>query len=140
MPFSRKRILLLVIVAILAVAAFVVYKLPKDAEFRFEIVDTPAARTQGLSGRENVPENYGMLFVFETPGRPGFWMKDMRVPIDMIWLTADGTIIHIDAAVSPDTYPALFQPPTEITFVLETRAGEALRQGWEVGTVIDLPR
>ena len=108
------------------------------AEFSIEVADTGEARTQGLSGREEVPERFGMLFVFPEAGRYGFWMKDMRVAIDIIWLAEDGTVLAIDEAVSPETYPHSFYPPQPVRFVLETKAGEAQRSGWEVGTKLDI--
>jgi uncharacterized membrane protein (UPF0127 family) len=108
-------------------------------DFTFEIASTTDARTLGLSGRTHVPEDYGMLFVFPEPGRYGIWMKDMHVAIDIVWLSKDGTIRGIDANVSPDTYPKVFYPPAPISFVLETREGEVMRQGWEVGTRLSLP-
>jgi uncharacterized membrane protein (UPF0127 family) len=51
-----------------------------------EVADTPAERGRGLSGREMLPENSGMLFVFDTPGRYGFWMYGMKFPLDIIWI------------------------------------------------------
>lgn len=111
----------------------------KSTLFTFEIRDTEAERKQGLSGRTDVPSNYGMLFVFPGKTVPGFWMKDMHVSIDMIWLSDDGTILGIEDSVSPSTYPRTFAPPEPVRYVLETRAGEARAQGWAVGTKIDLP-
>ncbi|HEY0979383.1 MAG TPA: DUF192 domain-containing protein [Candidatus Paceibacterota bacterium] len=107
--------------------------------FQFEIADTPAEHAQGLSGRTEVPANYGLLFVFDRPERYGFWMKDMHVAIDILWLAEDGTILAIEEGVSPATYPDVFYPPRAVTRVLETRAGEARAQGWEVGTRVPLP-
>lgn len=107
--------------------------------FAFEIVASTEARLRGLSGRADVPPNYGMLFVFPEANRYGFWMKDMLVPIDIVWLRADGTVVGIDAHVSPDTFPTPFYAPEPVTRVLEVRAGEAAAQGWVVGSVIDLP-
>lgn len=111
---------------------------------RFEPVTTAAAQERGLGGRANVPENYAMLFVFPADQRIGFWMKDMLVPIDMVWLSDKGTILGIDANVSPDTYRSdsdaqIFYPPQPVKYVLETRAGEARRRGWSVGTNVALP-
>jgi hypothetical protein len=108
-------------------------------QLQFEIADTPEERERGFSGRADVPGGYGLLFVFDRADRYGFWMKDMLVPIDIIWLQDDGTILGIEEAVSPDTYPTPFYPPEPVRFVLETRAGEARAQGWEVGTRIALP-
>ena len=111
-----------------------------EQEFAFEIADTDTERVQGLSGRKSIPANYGLLFVFPEAGTHGFWMKDMHVSIDIAWLATDGTVLKIDEAVSPDTYPSVFYAPSPVRLVLETRAGEMRRQGWEVGTKVPLPR
>ncbi|MEK9160852.1 MAG: DUF192 domain-containing protein [Patescibacteria group bacterium] len=108
--------------------------------FYIEYADTPESRTQGLSFRTDIEENYGMLFVFPEPGSYGFWMKDMRISIDIMWIAEDGTIAGIEDSVTPETYPTVFYPPTPVLYVLETKAGEARRKGWEVGTVLPIPR
>ncbi len=105
----------------------------------FEVVTSTSSQALGLGGRADVPQDYGMLFVFAKPDRYGFWMKDMLVPIDMIWLSDTGTILSIDSSVAPSTYPKSFYPPVPVRYVLETRAGEAARRGWRVGTYVDLP-
>ncbi len=80
-----------------------------------------------------------MLFVFPKEDRYGFWMKDMLTSIDIIWLSDTGSILGIEASASPATYPNVFYPPEPVRYVLETRAGEAARRGWIVGTVVPLP-
>jgi uncharacterized protein len=107
--------------------------------FHMEIASTSKARERGLSGRADIPENYGMLFVFDASDRYGFWMKDMLVPIDMIWITEDGTIAGIEREVRPDTFPTSFYPPVPVRYVLETRAGEAARLGFATGTRLQIP-
>ena len=114
-------------------------KMATYSAFRFEIADSEAERVQGLSGRSNVPPGSGLLFIFDRPERYGFWMKDMLISIDIIWLADDGTILEIEEGVSPDTYPTPFYPPRPVRYVLETRVGEAKAQGWTVGTRIQLP-
>lgn len=108
------------------------------SSFAIELADTPEKREQGLSGRRDIPSRYGMLFVFPEAGRYGFWMKDMFVPIDILWLAEDGTILGIEESLSPDSYPASVYPPREVRYVLETKAGEARRSGWAVGTKLDV--
>lgn len=110
-----------------------------DEGFEFEIVASSDARFRGLSGRTEIPSNYGMLFVFPEANRYGFWMKDMLVSIDIVWLTSDGTIVGIDAHASPESFPTPFYAPEPVTRVLEVRAGEAEAQGWRVGDRIALP-
>ncbi|MBY0110656.1 DUF192 domain-containing protein [Patescibacteria group bacterium] len=112
----------------------------EEEPFYIEFADTPDSRTKGLSFRTDIEENYGMFFIFPEPGSYGFWMKDMRISIDIIWIAEDGTIVGIEDSVTPDTYPTAFYPPVPIPYVLETKAGEARRKGWEVGTVLPIPR
>lgn len=106
---------------------------------RYEIADTQAKQELGLGTRSSIPDNYGMLFVFPGAERYGFWMKDMLVPIDIIWLSDNGEILLIDHEVEPKTYPHVFYPPTPVKYVLETRSGWARESGWDVGTRINLP-
>lgn len=106
---------------------------------KFEVVTTEAAQERGLGGRADIPQNYAMLFVFPSDTRIGFWMKDMLAPIDMIWLSDKGTVLGIEDSVAANSYPKIFYPPQPVKYVLETRAGEARRQGWEVGTKVQLP-
>lgn len=156
-----KRIVLYTLLAILVLAAGVLYLLfttpvpmsdtsqvveqttnevATSTAFRYEVVSTRDAMEQGLGGRIDIPPNYGMLFVFASSSTPGFWMKDMFVPIDIIWLKDNGTILSILPNVSPSSYPHVFYAPAPVKYVLETRAGEAEVQGWKAGTRIELPR
>jgi uncharacterized membrane protein (UPF0127 family) len=109
------------------------------APFQFEIVTDSDAQARGLGGRADIPHDYGMLFVFQKDDFYGFWMKDMLVPIDMIWLSDNGTVVKVDANVSPSTYPDVFYPPQPVRYVLETRAGEAAAKGWGIGVRVPIP-
>lgn len=105
----------------------------------YEIVTTIHDQERGLSGRTALPDKYGMLFVFDAPDKYGFWMKDMLVPIDIVWVTETGTVVAVDANISPATYPKQFYPPVPIRYVVETQAGLASTKGWKVGSHISLP-
>ncbi len=132
--------LLLLIATVSVFASARTAQTPNDTSFTFEVVDTEAAREQGLSGRSSIPSNYGMLFVFPQSGDYGFWMKDMLVSIDILWLSEDGTILGIEESVSPASFPATFYPPEPVRYVLETQVGEWQRQGWSIGSVVPIPR
>lgn len=100
-------------------------------EFEVEIADTPAARSRGLSGRDQIAENEGMLFVFENEDvQPAFWMKDMKFAIDIIWID-EGQVIQITPNAkppkpgTPDEDIELILPESPVDLVLETKAGEA---------------
>lgn len=91
--------------------------------FSVGLAMSEAERAQGLSGRTSLAKNTGLLFVFESPDKHGFWMKDMNFPIDIVWIDEHMKIIHIESNVSPHTYPKTFFPPSPDRFVLETPAG-----------------
>ncbi|MDE0243497.1 MAG: DUF192 domain-containing protein [Candidatus Kaiserbacteria bacterium] len=94
-----------------------------------EVAETPAEREKGLSGRQALGQSDGMLFLFETDGLHGFWMPDMYLSLDIIWLNADKTVVHIEHNVSPDSYPAIFTSTEPARFVLELAAGESEHLG-----------
>lgn len=149
MPLPN-RLVFAIGLAMLSVVALVLYmhlsaptQGPEDVRadpISFELADTPEEQERGLSGRSEVPHRYAMLFVFPKAGRYGFWMKDMRVPIDIVWLDEAGVVTRIDAWVDPASYPTLYYPPVPTRYVIETRAGEAEALGWEEGSAIALPR
>ena len=107
-----------------------------------EVVDTPALRMRGLSGRPSLAPDEGMLFLFDTPQIQSFWMKGMRFPIDILWIR-DGRIVGITPDVpipkSPSQLPQ-FPSPVPCDVVLELRAGVAKRWGLRVGHAVRLER
>ena len=102
------------------------------------IADTPAEREQGLSGSEPMDPDEGMLFRFDAPSKPSFWMKDMRFSIDIVWIGSDWTIIDITRDIAPETYPATFSPSHDAQYVLEVPAGFAKRRDVEIGQSVML--
>ena len=104
---------------------------------RVYVADTEEERQKGLGGFAGLESGQGMLFVFPADGEYGFWMKDMRFAIDIIWIAADKTVVDMAENVSPDTYPNVFSPSEPARFVLELPAGAAktykIRVGDEVG-------
>lgn len=103
------------------------------------LADTEAKRELGLSGRESLAADEGMLFIFPIEGKPSFWMKDMKFPIDMLWIANDGSIIYIKENVSPDTYPEQFAPDTGLArYVLELPAGYSKEHGLDIGSRVEI--
>ncbi len=105
---------------------------------RITVAATEAAREQGLSGRTELADDEGMLFVFPRDGNYAFWMKDMLFSIDIIWISPDGRVVHIAPNVSPTTYPEDFVSPTPARYVLEVPAGFADAHGVNVGDIVGL--
>ena len=94
-----------------------------DFNLEVEVAETFSEKAQGLSGRERILDNQGMLFVFKTPGRYPFWMKGMKFPIDIIWLDKDLKIVEINREVQPESFPELLRPSASIQYVLEVKNG-----------------
>lgn len=105
--------------------------------FRVTTVSTPEARAQGLSGHDRLPNNRAMLFEFKKMGNHCMWMKDMRFSIDMIWLSPEKYVDHIEYDVSPQTYPKSFcSPEDDSAYVIEMAAGQAKASGIKVGDAV----
>ena len=108
--------------------------------FRVELAITSEERIQGLSGHPPLAPDAGMLFVFEKAQRHSFWMRGMLFPLDMIWIDAECTVVHITRnAPPPAPEQALadlprYGPPVPILYVLEINAGEAESAAVTVGT------
>jgi uncharacterized protein len=115
-------------------------KAPKGIIYA-EVVDTQESREKGLSGRKGLGEDEGMLFVFDHPGKYGFWMKDMEFAIDMVWLNASGVVVHVERNISPASYfdhnpPLTFINDVDAIYVLELAEGKAEEYGLFLGTKI----
>jgi uncharacterized membrane protein (UPF0127 family) len=95
--------------------------------FAADVVATAALREQGLSGRECLGSNEAMLFVFPTNGNYGFWMKDMKFSIDIIWADENGSIVYIQEHATPDSFfknpPQAFIPTAPARVVVEVADG-----------------
>ncbi|MCI0542535.1 DUF192 domain-containing protein [bacterium] len=90
-----------------------------------EVADTIDKRTLGLSGRADLPEGRGMLFIFDTDSTDGFWMKDMNFNIDILWFDNNLRLVDMWQDARPDSYPKVVKPRTPARYVLEVTAGFA---------------
>lgn len=101
-----------------------------------EVADTDEERVQGLSGREKLEEETGLLFVFEKEGNYGIWMKDMKFAIDIVWLDQNKKIVHIEEKVLPDSFPKVFNSSLPSLFVLETNVGFLRKNNIKIGDLV----
>ena len=70
-----------------------------DSNLQLQIALTDNERKRGLMYREELPENHGMLFLFEHPGKRSFWMRNTKIPLDLAYFDSQGTLVEIH----PDT-------------------------------------
>jgi uncharacterized membrane protein (UPF0127 family) len=102
-----------------------------------EIADDAAERSAGLMNRANLPENGGMLFVFENEERHAFWMKDTLIPLDILFIDSAKKIVDIQAMI-PCTSSSckLYRSSAPAKYALEVNAGFVSMNGIRVGDKI----
>lgn len=107
--------------------------------FQAEIADTIATRSRGLSGREKLTDDQAMFFVFPFAGPQSFWMRGMKFPLDILWISGDKIIgIEKNAPVPSGLEMAIYSPDELVDKVLEINAGLSDRFGFQVGDMIKL--
>lgn len=109
---------------------------PSGAEFRLELAITDEERSLGYMFREHIPDDAGMLFFFERPGRHGIWMRNCKVPLDIIWLDERSRVVHIERDAEPCVAGERCEsltPMRAASYVLEIAAGGAARHDLQLG-------
>lgn len=99
-----------------------------------ELAQTAVQKEKGLMGREQLTENGGMLFIYDQDIRPAFWMKNMRIALDFVWLDHEARVVDLHQAVLPcaqDCPSIVSRYP--VKYVLEISAGSVEKQGIEIG-------
>ena len=103
-----------------------------------EIASTPQKRSEGLMNRVELPDDKGMLFVYETPQNLSFWMKNTLIPLDIIFLDETGVVINIESAdIEPDVSDkdlTRYYSLRPAQFVVEVNQGLSTLYGIEEGT------
>ena len=102
------------------------------ARFTVAVADDHAERAQGLMFVEQMATMEGMLFVYDRPQSVSFWMRNTLIPLDMVFVGADGVIDNIHAMAQPLDETGIFGGD-EIQYVLEINGGMAERLGLEPG-------
>lgn len=102
-----------------------------------EIADTSSLRNRGLSDREILPANSGMLFIFENYAIHNFWMNRMNFPLDFIWIKDDMIVdLDEDVPVKKDDNITIVEPSEPINRVLEINSGIIRKLGLKKGDKI----
>lgn len=103
-----------------------------------EVASTDASRAQGLMFRENLPQNRGMLFVFDAPNGSCFWMKNTPLPLSIAFISANGTILNIENMQPHSTQSHC--PVAPMQYALEVNQGWFQERGIRPGSrVQNLP-
>lgn len=105
-----------------------------------DIAATDEQRTKGLSVKDSLAENEAMLFVFDNEAEHTFWMKNMKFPIDIIWIDTDKAVVHIEHNLQPcssELFCPTYKPIDDSLYVLETVSGFAEKHDIVKGTKVD---
>jgi uncharacterized membrane protein (UPF0127 family) len=104
-----------------------------------DVSATTEQRTLGLTIKDTLAEYEAMLFVFEDEGKHKFWMKDMKFPIDIIWISDDKRVVDIENNLQPcnsGQFCSTYEPDGNSLYVLETASGFAQKFGIAKGTLV----
>ncbi|WP_240233289.1 DUF192 domain-containing protein [Devosia lacusdianchii] len=145
-PALRRAGAIFAIAAIaLPVAAFadeaklVLHSATGDYDFNVEVVDTPESRAQGLMFRTELADDAGMLFDFKEERPVSFWMRNTFIPLDMIFVGADGVIKNIHVNARPQD-PTSIPSDGAVQFVLEIPGGRSAEIGLKAGDTMEHDR
>lgn len=102
--------------------------------FSLEVASNNAERELGLGKRDTLGASSGMIFVFDELGNYGFWMKDTRFPLDIIWLNENCLVVG-KAQMYPESFPKVFYPDFQAKYAIELPLNSA--QGVQGGDKLD---
>lgn len=116
------------------------YLIINGQKILIELADTREKRTRGLSGREVLAENEGILFIFPQPGNYIFWMKDMKFNLDFVFMKDRKVVEVVEDVPFPkeNQSPAVVNSKAQFDQVLEINAGLIKEYGIKIGAAINL--
>jgi uncharacterized membrane protein (UPF0127 family) len=105
--------------------------------FTLEVADTEPTRETGLMNRDSMPAQHGMLFVFDDEQPRGFWMKNTRIPLDILFVNAQGKIISSKSMKPLDLQTTESDGPAK--YAIELNQGAIEKAGVSVGDQLNIP-
>ena len=104
---------------------------------KVELALTSTEQELGLSIKDNLKNDEGMLFIFNNVGIYSFWMKDMSFPIDIIWIGEDFQIVFIKKNATEESFPEIFSPNKNSKYVLEVMSGFSEKKNLKEGDKVE---
>ncbi|MGH9807338.1 MAG: DUF192 domain-containing protein, partial [Terriglobia bacterium] len=106
--------------------------------FNIEVMATDQERALGLMFRRSLPENSGMLFIYDPPQPATMWMKNTLIPLDMVFISSDARVHRIESNAEPFS-ETLIPSDGDVVGVLELNGGEAGKIGLRRGDKVIYP-
>lgn len=106
--------------------------------YHLAVADDDAERVQGLSGVTELAVDRGLLMKFDEDGQWPIWMKDMNIPLDILWLTSDKKVVYVVKNAGPElSTETTFKPKENARYVVELPAGSVENAGIKTGMVAE---
>jgi uncharacterized membrane protein (UPF0127 family) len=105
--------------------------------FTLEVADTDATREHGLMKRDAMPPDHGMIFVFDYDAERSFWMKNTRIPLDIIYVNSAGRVVSIASMKPYDWSPVPSHGAAK--YAIELNVGVASQTGVKPGDILTIP-
>jgi uncharacterized membrane protein (UPF0127 family) len=106
--------------------------------YTLEVANTPGTRERGLMERDSMPADHGMIFVFAEPRTLNFWMKNTRIPLDILYLDERGQVVSIHQMKPYDTRTKTISA-RPAKYAIELNVGQANKAGVKAGDVLEIP-
>jgi uncharacterized membrane protein (UPF0127 family) len=149
MTFPRRRFLVLILCCLLiagcdqpaassSATALPTVRISMGIQsFTLEVANNDSSREYGLMKRDSMPADHGMIFVFAQPANVGFYMKNTRIPLDIVFLDKDGGVISIKQMKPYDLTTVYADGPAK--WAVELNKGAAAGAGLKVGDKLQIP-
>lgn len=122
---------------------YVVLTLPQGQQVALEVADSPEERLFGLFFLETLPEDRGMVFIFEQGEPVRLWTKGYRFPVDLLWLDQEFHVVSYEEAIPPcenDPCPTYSPADSMVPYAVMIAAGQIRQQGFTKGDRLNLTR
>jgi len=140
---KKNRVIMMILLAVLMMSlsvflverkesSIIVVKFPSGVEIEAEVADTPEKLLFGLAFRDGLPQNGGMLYIFQENGLHRVRTREYRFPIDILWVDEGHHVVHMLEHAEPcakDPCPQFGPPPEAARYVLQTEAGFLKKSG-----------
>jgi uncharacterized membrane protein (UPF0127 family) len=112
----------------------------KGQRFMVELAETQDKQALGLMFRDSLPQDHGMLFIFPGESRRSFWMKNTRIPLDILYFNSKLELVSMAENARPCRSKSCPGYPSEgpAKYVLELNSGKAAELGVKAGDVLEL--
>ena len=135
-----KKLFCFILLFLIACTSGSVVEFPSGTRVNVELAITPEEKTVGLMNREHLEENAGMLFISEDERMQTFWMKNTLIPLDLIFMANDGTVVDIKKEFEPCKTVSCpnYASKAPAQYVLEVNAGFSEKEGLEIGNKLKI--